>query len=235
MELRGSIKSWNDDKGFGFVTPEAGGPAVFVHISAMRGDRRPQAGDGVFYIASKDDQGRLRAEHMRLQGLSLDQPAIRIKPRTAPARAAKPQNAKRQRQPLSIAAPQNLGIKLMVFALLCAAPLIGAVQLFTSHHWVWALALYPVVSLVTMVVYGYDKYRAMAGQWRTPENTLHLLELLGGWPGALVAQQLYRHKTRKLEYQLAFWGIVLAHQALWLDWLVLGGRYLGAMVRYVIH
>jgi uncharacterized membrane protein YsdA (DUF1294 family)/cold shock CspA family protein len=231
MELRGSIKSWNDDKGFGFVTPEGGGPAVFVHISAMHGDRRPLVGDGVFYIASKDEHGRLRAEHMRLQGLSLDQPSIRIKSRQAAPRVAAARKPARQRQPSSMAMPQQLGFKLVVFALLCAAPALGAWQLFVNQHWAWALALYPVASVLTVGFYGYDKHRAMAGEWRTPESRLHLLELMGGWPGALVAQQLYRHKTRKVDFQLVFWGIVLAHQALWLEWLLFGGKHLLRVLR----
>lgn len=235
MELRGTIKSWNDDKGFGFVTPEAAGPAVFVHISAMRGERRPQAGDAVFYIASKDEQGRLRASHMRLQVLSLDKPAIRIKPRQPTAKAAKPTKAKRPRQPSTMAMPQQLVFKLAVFVVLCAAPFIGALQLFLHNHWVWALALYPTVSLLTVVFYGYDKQRAMAGEWRTPESTLHLLELLGGWPGALLAQQLYRHKTRKVDYQVVFWAIVLAHQAFWLDWLLLEGEHVGWVIRILVR
>lgn len=241
MELRGSIKSWNDDKGFGFVIPEAGGPQVFVHISAMRGDRRPQAGDAVFYIASKDQQGRLRAEHMRLQGLSLDKPAIRVKPRQTtanaakPAKPSKPARPKRQRRPSTMALPQQLGFKLLVFALLCVAPALGAWQLFWQQHWIWALALYPSVSLLALVCYGIDKQRALAGQWRTPESTLHLLEALGGWPGALLAQQLYRHKTRKFEYQAVFWLIVIAHQALWLDWLLLKGANLGWVIRAALR
>ena len=47
---------------------------------------------------------------------------------------------------------------------------------------------------------------------------------------ALVAQQLYRHKTRKVEYQAVFWAIVIAHQAVWLDWLLLKGAYLGWII-----
>src|SRR6218665_2230073 len=223
MEQRGSIKSWNDDKGFGFVIPEAGGPQVFVHISAMRGDRPPKAGDAFFYIASKDEQGRLRAEHMRLQSLSLDKPAIRVKPRQPSQHAGKSTKPERQRQPSSRAVPQQLGFKLVVFAILCGAPLLGALQLAWQQHWISALALYPFSSLVTFVAYGLDKQRAMAGLWRTKENTLHVLEALGGWPGALVAQQVYRHKTRKPEYQVVFWLIVAAHQALWWDWLLLKG------------
>ncbi|KPZ15695.1 putative family protein [Pseudomonas syringae pv. viburni] len=67
------------------------------------------------------------------------------------------------------------------------------------------------------------------GGQRTPENVLHTVELLGGWPGALLAQQVFRHKTRKVSFQVVFWLIVLVHQALWIDWLFLGKRLLQAL------
>ncbi|MFP5341147.1 MAG: DUF1294 domain-containing protein, partial [Gammaproteobacteria bacterium] len=50
-------------------------------------------------------------------------------------------------------------------------------------------------------------------------------ELAGGWPGALVAQQVFRHKTRKLSYQLTFWLIVVLHQAFWIDLLFIGSGF----------
>ncbi|WP_153605141.1 DUF1294 domain-containing protein, partial [Pseudomonas aeruginosa] len=65
-----------------------------------------------------------------------------------------------------------------------------------------------------------------------PGVRLHLFELLGGWPGALVAQQVFRHKTRKLSFQLVFWGIVLLHQSFWLDSL-LGGRLSAALLQRI--
>ena len=81
MELRGQLKSWNDQKGFGFIRPEQGSEEIFAHISAMRGARRPVQGDRVLYISERDENGRLRATHLRLDaGLSLDEPAIRRKP-----------------------------------------------------------------------------------------------------------------------------------------------------------
>jgi uncharacterized membrane protein YsdA (DUF1294 family) len=55
---------------------------------------------------------------------------------------------------------------------------------------------------------------------------LHASELLGGWPGALVAQQVFRHKTRKLSYQSAFWLIVTLHLLFWIDRVLLGGNFL---------
>lgn len=66
-----------------------------------------------------------------------------------------------------------------------------------------------------------DKRSAEAGeQRRIPEATLHLMELLGGWPGALLAQRKFRHKTSKISYQIAFWSIVALHQFLALDFLL---------------
>ncbi|MCY1539162.1 hypothetical protein D9M68_747340 [compost metagenome] len=79
--------------------------------------------------------------------------------------------------------------------------------------------------------YWQDKANALHGRWRTPENALHLVELLGGWPGALLAQQSFRHKTRKVSYQLVFWAIVATHQAFWGDWLLLDGAYFGDWAR----
>ena len=76
------------------------------------------------------------------------------------------------------------------------------------------LYVYLAVSLVTVVVYRSDKARAENGSRRTPEKVLHLLELAGGWPGALVAQWTYRHKNRKASYQISFWLAVAANLAL---------------------
>jgi len=68
-----------------------------------------------------------------------------------------------------------------------------------------ALAVYAAVSLLTFTIYGWDKSSAKRGRWRTPEKTLHLLSLAGGWPGALAGQQFFRHKTSKKVFQVVFW------------------------------
>ena len=73
-------------------------------------------------------------------------------------------------------------------------------------------------SMLTAAAYAFDKSRAERGGWRVAENRLHLLEALGGWPGALVAQRLFRHKNRKVRFQFIFWIIVLTHLAVW-TWL----------------
>ena len=66
-----------------------------------------------------------------------------------------------------------------------------------------------VLSLFTFFMYWKDKRAAIKDKDRTPEKTLHLLSLLGGWPGALLAQKKFRHKTKKIRFKIVFWLTVL--------------------------
>lgn len=81
-----------------------------------------------------------------------------------------------------------------------------------------------VTSLWAFVAYGIDKRRAQTGNRRVSEKTMHLLALVGGWPGALIGQQVFRHKTQKLSFQLVFWMVIVLHLGLvggvayWMLW-----------------
>lgn len=116
--------------------------------------------------------------------------------------------------------------KLALLILICALPAYGVIAYALRGGTWWVLAVYPVMSLLAFAVYGHDKKQARLQRQRTPENVLHGLEVLGGWPGALLAQQVFRHKTRKVTYQLVFWLIVLVHELFWFDHVVLGGNFL---------
>ena len=70
------------------------------------------------------------------------------------------------------------------------------------------LILYLAASLATVVAYRVDKSAAQSGGWRTPESTLHVLALIGGWPGALIAQRVFHHKSQKASFQAAFFATV---------------------------
>ena len=120
-------------------------------------------------------------------------------------------------------------LKAALFVLLCAAPLIGSSLLWYRGETLIPLVAYAVVSVVAFLLYWSDKRKAQTNRWRTPENILHAVELAGGWPGALIAQQVFRHKTRKVSFQVLFWVIVLLHQVFWLDQLLLGGTLLSVL------
>ncbi|WP_345550352.1 DUF1294 domain-containing protein [Microbulbifer aestuariivivens] len=70
----------------------------------------------------------------------------------------------------------------------------------------WSIVCYYLaLSLVAWLFYAADKRAAVVGLRRTPERTLHWLSLLGGWPGALLAQSYLRHKSSKTAFRLAYW------------------------------
>ena len=94
---------------------------------------------------------------------------------------------------------------------LCASCFLGYTPLFIP-------VIYVFVSLVTYGIYAKDKSAAENGSWRVSETTLHTLSLLGGWPGARIAQLAIRHKTAKTGFQLAFW-ITVAVNCAALAWL----------------
>lgn len=217
MEEQGILRSWNDDKGFGFI--RADNTDYFVHISSVRGDVRPKQGETVFFVAGKDNQGRLCAEHMRSTELSMDRPAIRRQPH--PSKESKPTSHRQRRN-----TPANLKRTLSLLIAVCTIPALGAWQAFEQSALLWPLLLYIGMSLFSFLQYWRDKKNAQNGEWRTPEKQLHTVELLGGWPGALLAQQLLRHKTQKGSYQTVFWLIVLIHQVYWLDQLAFDGQLL---------
>jgi len=106
-------------------------------------------------------------------------------------------------------------------ASLLILPLMLALPVYALHRagleaWMLPIAL-TVPSSFTYMAYASDKRRARRGAWRISETTLHMLELLGGWPGAWLAQRRFGHKCSKTSYQLTFWAIVFLHQFMAVD------------------
>ena len=80
-------------------------------------------------------------------------------------------------------------------------------------------AIYLITSIITFLVYAQDKSAAKHNRWRTKESTLHTLALTGGWPGALLAQKILRHKSSKAAFQRVFWVTVVVNVGA-VGWLV---------------
>ena len=99
----------------------------------------------------------------------------------------------------------------LLLVVIFLAGLIGAAQ---QHMLPVGIAgMYLTLSLLTFIAYAIDKSAAKRNKWRTKESTLHLLALMGGWPGALFAQNLLRHKSVKASFRNVFWLTVVANLA----------------------
>jgi uncharacterized membrane protein YsdA (DUF1294 family)/cold shock CspA family protein len=183
MQLKGTLKSWNDERGFGFLEPAKGGEDIFVHVKAFRlRAGRPQIGQILSFEVELGPQGKKRAKN--------------VEPFRSP-------HLKRQARESS--PPPGRGT-------LVAIPLFLILYVVVSVLWgppVVIAVIFVAASFVTYFVYASDKLAAQRNDHRTPESTLHLLALAGGWPGALVAQQYLRHKSRKTEFRIVFWATVI--------------------------
>lgn len=98
---------------------------------------------------------------------------------------------------------------MLVVPVLFLAGLVAATFLWAVPPVV--LAVYAILSVLAFGMYGADKSAAKRGRWRTPEVRLHAVALAGGWPGAMIAQRVFRHKTRKRPFQGIFWFTVVAN------------------------
>jgi uncharacterized membrane protein YsdA (DUF1294 family)/cold shock CspA family protein len=204
MRFKGKLRSWNDDRGFGFIDPIQGGEEIFVHIKAFSRSSRPQVNDLLWFEIELGPEGKKRAKNIEFVR-KIDE------------------RRKRQREPSaqrgigSLAAIPGFVVLYIVVGIVWKPPLLLA-------------AIYLGASAVTYYVYAKDKSAAQRNEWRTPEATLHVLSFAGGWPGALLAQQFLRHKSTKPAFRVGFWTTVIlnvagfilfcspAGQSLWALW-----------------
>ncbi len=196
MRYVGRIIEWNDERGFGFVTPEGSGIRTFVHITAFRrGSRRPVVGTVIDYEIRIDGKGRFHASRPGFV--------------TATVQAVQPKAT----------TPRGLPRK-GIAALFLIAITAGCL---TSQFPASLALVYAFMSAVAFKMYGQDKAAANDDRWRTPELKLQFVGLFCGWPGALFAQEAFRHKVSKSEFQILFWFAVTLNCA-GLAWLLSSGH-----------
>ncbi len=205
MQLyEGIIKSWKGDKGFGFIQSNGGGKDIFIHIRDLKhSNYQPQQGDNVCYKIVADKDGKVRAYDAFIKGQEISQQYRR---KSFKKNQPREQKTKREYQ---------LGMPFILF--IAAIPFGFSAFLIKEQHNFIPFFVYLIMSLTTFIIYARDKTKAHKNEWRTSESRLHLLELLGGWPGALITQHVIRHKNKKTSFQIIFWVVVIIHMAIWLD------------------
>ena len=154
MRHQGTITHWKDEKGFGFITPNGGGNQVFVHITSFANRQRRPVGNEIVTYEFKTDP-KGRAQAQKVSFAD-------------------------ERVPPTISSGYNNGPLMLAASFLffvLAATLAGKIPF--AVLWIYLMA-----STITFVVYALDKSAARNDRWRIQESTLHLFELIGGWPGA---------------------------------------------------
>lgn len=186
MRFEGTLTRWDDARGFGYLESTQGGEPIWVHIRAISGlNGRPKLGQRFSFEVEPGQQGKKRAARV-----------VPLRP------AALPRRARRD------------GAAAYGTASLFVLPAFVALALAVAYFWrppFWLSWLYMGASLAAFASYAADKSAAERRAWRVSENTLHGLSLIGGWPGALLAQQVLRHKSVKRDFRAAFWMTVVVN------------------------
>lgn len=198
MRDQGRLVEWLDEQGYGFIQPnDLSKGRVFLHIKDFaRPGPRPIVGCALEYTVMVDGQGRYRASEVKYLkvGQTLNARQTTVKP-----------SDKAPLQPMQIA---------------CVVYIVGlaALSLAGLLSGLWLL-LISIMNAMSYWFYAQDKEAAQLGNRRVPENTLHVLAFLGGWPAAWLAQQKLRHKTQKQPFRKIYF-CTIALNILLILWLI---------------
>ncbi|RYF30007.1 MAG: DUF1294 domain-containing protein [Comamonadaceae bacterium] len=214
----GQVRKWDATRGFGFIRGPGDGADVFFHVRDWRGGAQPHDGMTVNFEEIHVGGKGPRAMAVQLNGAA---PAVSTtRPGDRKSRANLARRTTRH--------PARSGTPLWWWAAL----LVWSGSLGASVHLqrlpLWVLGVLLAINVVTFFAYMFDKSAAERSARRTPENTLHTYALIGGWPGARLAQQMFRHKSSKESFQAVYAVTVVLNVAGVLAWLYWAPRLLTA-------
>jgi uncharacterized membrane protein YsdA (DUF1294 family)/cold shock CspA family protein len=218
MRKKGTVVRWDSERSFGFIRSPDTVADIYFHRRDYEANREPIEGSVVIFdeihVGGKGPRA-LKVEPARntieeAQSLPVDQRSV-ILPRSAVAdRSTPPRQTQRELR--------LLGASLGLIALWALMWLTGIA--------LGRLPALPVISglvvlnIATFFIYLLDKEAAKNGGRRFSENQLHLLALLGGWPGAWCGQKILRHKSSKRSFQIVYWASVALNLLGLLAWLI---------------
>lgn len=165
MRTKGKLVSWDASKGYGFISPSTSGKNIFIHKSDFSNRKRQPQINDIITFTLSKDR---KGRPCATEATFTGEKLIKKQSRS----------------------PSKFSVYL---ALTFIAVLLVIVSV--SNAPIELAYIYIGLSVFTFFSYSLDKYKAQKGSWRTPESTLHVLALFGGWPGAALAQQVIRSPT----------------------------------------
>lgn len=186
--IKGIISKWDDHRGFGFIKNISTNKEVFFHVSQF----------------SKRYKNPVVGLHVKFQ-LSVDKENRKCAVEVVPING---------HGKVTVASKQLKSSLILSFVFFFV---IGGL-VFIKKLPILIFYIYLAMSILLFLMYAKDKSAAQKGKWRTPESTLHLFSLMGGWPGATIAQSKLRHKSKKLSFRAYYWLTVIINCCV-LGWL----------------
>ncbi|MCH7335772.1 DUF1294 domain-containing protein [Acinetobacter sp. NIPH 2699] len=198
MRDQGRLVEWFDDKGYGFIQPnDAKKERVFLHIKDFaRTGPRPIVGCALDYLVILDERGRYRAQQVVYLKASqvIEHKAAPVRPTTATGWSS-----------------MKVGIGVYIVFMVIAS--------FSKLLPPFTLLFVSLMNALSYWLYSQDKEAAQLGNRRIPEQTLHIVDSLGGWCAGWLAQQKLRHKTQKQPFRKIYFCTIAFHILL-ICWLI---------------
>ena len=231
MQKQGTIVRWDAARAFGFIRSPDTSADVFFHLRDFRGATPPRQGLAVSY-----DEIHVGGKGPRAMAVQNSHASAPIGA-SAASRSASPSD-RRSNSSSAAQRPERrttrttrsqrrgdgrAGTADGALALLLVLGWLGLLGwgIYVQRLPLWgALGAALLINLLTFWIYAADKNAAQDGRWRVPEKNLHLLSLLGGWPGAWLAQQSMRHKSSKREFRVVYWLTVAVHSGALAAWVM---------------
>lgn len=196
----GHVVKFDHERKFGFIKLQTTNKELFFHIRAFRAGREPRIGEQVIFEIGQDKNGRPVAINIQ-EALFVAKKQQEHQARLQ-AKRAYTERQEQKHGALNLLCVFAVGF----FVAMSAFSLIGKLPIYLPVY-------YTSVSLISFIMYYHDKNKAQNNDWRTPENTLHTVDVLGGWIGATFAHKLLNHKATKADFRVMFYVTVFLNIA----------------------
>ncbi len=200
QRYEGRITKFDHERKFGFIKLHTTNKEVFFHIRAFRAGREPRMGEQVIFDIGQDKNGRpvaINIQEALFVAKKQQERQIKLQ-----AKRAYTERQEQKHGTLNLMCAFAVGF----FMVVSVFSLIGKLPVYLPVYYTW-------VSSISFIMHYHDKNKAKNNDWRTPESTLHTVDVLGGWIGATFAHKLLNHKAAKADFRVMFYVTIFLNIA----------------------